>query len=88
MKKGQRFPMLRTGVSAILLMTICVRPIHGQGNAIFLRQALGRTPVRSANRSVSSSASVRVPAVEVVPIHFRMPSEDQTGFAAAESRSR
>jgi outer membrane protein, heavy metal efflux system len=40
MKKGQRFPMLCTGLSAILLMTICVRPIHGQGNAISLRQAL------------------------------------------------
>ena len=40
MKKGQGSPMLCTGLSAILLMTICVRPIHGQGNAISLRQAL------------------------------------------------
>ena len=47
MKKGQRFPMLYTALSAILLMTICVRPIRGQANAISLRQALDLARARA-----------------------------------------
>ena len=47
MKKEQRFTMLCRGVSAILLMTICVRPIHGQSNAISLRQALDLARARA-----------------------------------------
>jgi hypothetical protein len=48
MKKGQGSSILCTGLSAILLMTICVRPIHGQGNAISLRQALDLARQRRA----------------------------------------
>jgi hypothetical protein len=64
MKKGQRFPMLCTGLSAILLMSICVRPIHGQGNAICLRQALDlaqqRAPVILSARARIEEARGRL----------------------------
>ena len=64
MKKGQRFPMLCTGLGAILLMTICARPIHGQGNPISLRQALDlarqRAPVILSARARIEEARGRL----------------------------
>jgi len=40
MKKGQRIQIVCISLNAILLMTLCARPIHGQGSAISVRQAL------------------------------------------------